>query len=440
MEGTVVSQLVFKVVGYLSSTVSDPLERETLASMQINAGPQRIALTEVEDILAHTVRTHINVPTYEVARWLLANWWRLRWEPQSKGSPSHDWMLRHSMAELGGGYAWPPLVLSSDGEFIQIRVESEDKADVSAIRYLRDLTIDVPASDFEEAVERFVDEVEARISALVPGCRELSDLRQELRDERSDPELAAASKLQALAGIDPGEVSADWLRDAKDLEARIGSVATEEILAVSPAFRGGLADAFSAIWAMRDSEAHVQLGWASSLSRFAQGPDLPWVRGAKLAHEVRRHLGVPSGPISRDTLEQALGVSLPLPKSAWTMRSLAGGYRNGAQDGRTAVLVTKPHEAGQRFYLARVIAAACASPSDAHVLAVSDAHTAFQKLERSFAQEFLCPWSELDHFTDERGTDEDGIAEAAEHFAVSEYLITTTLVNKGKLPRERLLA
>ena len=309
------SQLVFKVVGYLSSTVSDPLERETLASMQINAGPQRIALTEVEDILAHTVRTHINVPTYEVARWLLANWWRLRWEPQSKGSPSHDWMLRHSMAELGGGYAWPPLVLSSDGEFIQIRVESEDKADVSAIRYLRDLTIHVPASDFEEAVERFVDEVEARISALVPGCRELSDLRQELRDERSDPELAAASKLQALAGIDPGEVSADWLRDAKDLEARIGSVATEEILAVSPAFRGGLADAFSAIWAMRDSEAHVQLGWASSLSRFAQGPDLPWVRGAKLAHEVRRHLGVPSGPISRATPWNKLWASRCLSRS-----------------------------------------------------------------------------------------------------------------------------
>lgn len=66
---------------------------------------------------------------------------------------------------------WPPLMLSSDGEFIQIRVESEDRSEVPAIRYLRQLTIDVAASDFEKAVERFVEEVEAGISVLVPGRR-----------------------------------------------------------------------------------------------------------------------------------------------------------------------------------------------------------------------------------------------------------------------------
>ncbi len=73
-----------------------------------------------------------------------------------------------------------------------------------------------------------------------------------------------------------------------------------------------------------------------------------------------------------------------------------------------------------------------------HVLPVSHVRTSLQKLERSFAQELLCPWEELDAFTNDHGIDDDGIADAAEHFAVSQLLVETTLVNNGKLPRDRL--
>jgi len=117
---------------------------------------------------------------------------------------------------------------------------------------------------------------------------------------------------------------------------------------------------------------------------------------------------------------------------------LRGGYRNGVHQGRTAVLVTTRREDNQRFYLARLIGAALSASADQHVLPVSDAATALQKLERSFAQELLCPWQDLDAFTDENGTDDDGIADAASHFAVSQRLVVTTLINKGKLPRSRL--
>ncbi len=439
MGAGLVSNLEFRVVGWLAAEAGDPHEKETLASIQITAGPAGIVLTEVEDTLTHAVRSHINVPAYAVAHWLLANWWRLRWEPLRR-APSRDWTHCHSMSALGKGYAWPPLVLSSDGEFIQLRLESELTTDVSTIRYLRDLTVDIPAEDFEAAVDRFVAEVEAQLSTRLPGDGELSELRQELQNERADAAVATECKLQALAGIDPGTVTDGWLRDVRELAVRAGDSATEEILAVVPAFEGGLADADAAISAMRDSDVRVQLGWASAMRASALGNEVPWVRGARLAGEIRRHAGVAAGPISRDTLEGLLGVKLPLTRSAWTKRHLLGGYRNGARDGRTAVLMTKAREDGQRFYLARMIAAACSSSPDEHVLPVSDADTAFQKLERSFAQEFLCPWQELDAFTDDRGTDEDGVAEAAEHFMVSEHAIITTLVNKRKIPRSRLPA
>ena len=62
-----------------------------------------------------------------------------------------------------------------------------------------------------------------------------------------------------------------------------------------------------------------------------------------------------------------------------------------------------------------------------------------QKFERGFAQELLCPWQELDEFTNNSGLDEEGITEAAEHFQVSRLVVLSTLVNKQKLPRTRLI-
>lgn len=430
--------LEFNIDGWLTSSLGDPLEKETLGYLRIAAGPNHFPVTEVDDTLAGTVRPHIAVPAYLVARWLLVHWWRLRWEPLHE-RPSLDWLHAHSLAAIGGGYAWPALTFSSDGEFIHLRQEAEASPDASAIRYLRDVALDVPAADFERAVERFLDKIETRLAARVPDARELSELREELRQERSAAELSGACKLQALAGLDPGSAADDWLRAANALVVRAGRNAAEEVLAVVPTLQGGLQTADATISAMRDSAVTVKLPSAAPVRAPTAPAEVPWVRGVELAHQFRVQQGIPSGPISRELYQQLLGVRMPLPRSSWTgQRHLLGGYRNGTTDGRTALLVTKAREDSQRFYLARLIGAALTSSADQHVLPVSDAGTAFQKLERSFAQEFLCPWEELDAFTDESGTGDDGIAEAAERYMVSERLVLSTLVNREKIPRSRL--
>ncbi|HWN66726.1 MAG TPA: hypothetical protein VNM90_03740 [Haliangium sp.] len=157
------SELEFEIVDWLGATLEDPLERETLASLRITVGPNGTPVTEVDDSFAHTVRRHINVPAHSVARWLVVNWWRLRWEPY-RFHPSADWLHSHSMAAISGDYVWPALTFSSDGEFIHLRLHAETSPDVSALRYLRDINIDVSAADFEQAVERFCSKVEARIT------------------------------------------------------------------------------------------------------------------------------------------------------------------------------------------------------------------------------------------------------------------------------------
>lgn len=56
------------IVDWLGSTIPDALERETLGSLAIRGGPNGRPLIEVEDTIARTVRSHINVPAYMLAQ------------------------------------------------------------------------------------------------------------------------------------------------------------------------------------------------------------------------------------------------------------------------------------------------------------------------------------------------------------------------------------
>jgi hypothetical protein len=437
MVGGVMSGLAFEVLAWLSGASGDAVERASLSSLRITVG-SGVPATEVEDTLAQTVRSYVNVPSYFVARWLAMNWWRLRWEPHPmRPGPSYDWLSAHSMASIGGGYAWPPLQFSSDGEVVHIRLDAEATSDASAVRYLRDIRVDVSARQFERAVDRFLAEVEARTAIVVPGERELSEIREELARERSDPEEARWCKLQALAGIDPGAASEAWMKRIDSLTRVAGASSTQEIAAALPGLERGLDAADEVVTALRGSDVAVRLDWAALAPAPASAGELPWERGVRWAGELRAKLGVASGPIATSDLEELLEAKLPLERNWRGERTLAGAYRDAA-GARGALLVTSPREDSQRFYLARIIGAAAISAPEEHVLAVSHAGTAFQKLQRAFAQEFLCPWRDLDAFTDESGTDDEGIAEAAEHFAVSELVVRSTLVDKGKIERRRL--
>jgi hypothetical protein len=427
-----------EIATWLAPDDGDAAARATTASLQILAGPGRQPLTEVEGTIARTVRPHIYVAAAPLAVWLLANWWRLRWEPEPELAPAPlGWKQAHSMAAVGEGYAWPALVIASDGAFIRLHLDREDAPDACAVRYLRSVSHDVPAADFEAAVDAFVNQVEARLADIAPGERAVADLRAELRDERADPVLADQGKLQALAGIDPGEAPEGWIEEAAQLAGLAGQVASEEVMAAAPRSEGALKIARETVEAIRGSGTTVNLAWVGQDPSTHEG-ELPWQRGARLAQELRARLGLGEEPISNHRLGELLEAKLPLPLAGTS--GFGGGFANGGGLARTAVSVRGRHVNSQRFALARLIGWARAAPDGGHLLPVTDAATALQKVERSFAEELLCPFAALDAFTDEHGLDDDGIDDDAEHFGVSQRLILSTLVNKHKLGRQRLPA
>lgn len=432
------SQLAFHIEPWIASSVVDPLERETLAPLTIRAGAGAVAVTEVYDYSAKTVREHINVPLYPLARWLVVNWWRLRWEASPpSASRSADWLEAHSMVAISGDTPWPPLAFSGDGESIQLSMLAEPSSDVATLRYTQSLNVEIPAVDFEAAVDELIDAVITRTGARHIGEQAFNELVTELRNERSNPEQAWICRQQAMAGLDPGSAPPEWLVEVEKLRKTAGSSAGNELLATIPIVQGGLATVRECLDAIAQSNALIDLRALPSLG--VESTQLPWQRGAALAQALRQHMGIQSGRLEQGVLNQLIGVELPLPiRGTGNARAIEGGFRNGINGGKTSVLVGGRHLATQRFFIARLIAAALMSNSEQHLLPVTKAMTAFQKAERSFAQELLCPWLDLKAYVDEHGTDDDALVDAAEHFEVSEYVVRNTLVNKGYLGREFL--
>jgi hypothetical protein len=431
------SDLRFELVGWIPSTYGDEEIRATAGSLRIAAGEDlRVSITEVDDTVGQTVRSYINVPLISVATWLLMNWWRLRWEGRP-AEPTTDWRRVHCLSGIGGDEAWPALELSSDGDFIQLHMEAEDSPNVSAIRYLRTVMLEVPAERFEAAVEQFVDVVEARLAALLPRYGVLSELRAELAEERRSTRVAKVCRWQALAGIDPGEAPEAWIDAAQALVEEAGPKAGDEIMSVLPELSDGLSSAVHVVNTMKMSPTTVDLSWVVPATA-PVARELPWQKGARLAKELRKrhHLGV--GPLSNETLSDLLKVHVPLPGQPTKNIPLSGGFRNGVANGRTKIIWPSSRAANQRFFLARMIGAALVLAPDEHVVPVTNRNSGLQKVERSFAQEFLCPWAALDAFTNEHGVNDDALVEAAEHFEVSELTVRSTLVNRGKIPRDRL--
>jgi hypothetical protein len=409
----------------------------TFGALSIVAGEQHTVLTDVHDSLAQTTRPTIRVPAIRVAEWLILHWWRLRWESRPQRPPL-DWRRAHSMAALGEGIAWPPLEIASDGEFVQLTLTAEPQADVAGIRYLRDVSgLEIPAAEFERGVDAFLDVVANRISTIAPRYGDLAALRDELDAERRDEATARGCRWQARAGFDSGDAPGDWTTKLERVAHEAGSVATEEMLAAL----GSAADAPTLeriVASLKRSSTTVDLAGVSAIARSERGATKPWVRGAHAARTVRASLGLGRGPIGNDTLAQLLGVNLPISPESLANDAVAGGFRAHDLLGRTHVAIRGARLTSQRFSLGRLIGLAADLPAQEQVLPLSDATTAVQKFGRSFAQEFLCPWAELDAATDEDGTDADAIGVIADRYGVSEMLVTTTLVNRGKLDRSQL--
>jgi Zn-dependent peptidase ImmA (M78 family) len=151
---------------------------------------------------------------------------------------------------------------------------------------------------------------------------------------------------------------------------------------------------------------------------------------------VREKLGLATNAkLSTSTLNEILRGNIDAEA---TSCPFAAGFRRQSNLWAVNAALRKRRPTSRRFEVARLLGDNLfATPADS-VLPITETETARQKIQRSFAQELLCPAQGLREFRGSSYPDEELVAEAAEHYEVSDWTVISALVNKGLCSRDLL--
>jgi len=421
---------------WLSLEMNNPMEQETFAEIMISVGDT--VVTEVKDLQAKTVRECIRVSAYHMAVWLVSNWWRLRWEPEMNGT---DWKLAHQLSAAGGGYSWPGLTIASDGEFVSFQQQPLKKAAVAPVRFLNEVNENIPVEVFVKTIKEFIDVVLGRLRDCGVQTGELLKQWNKILQEEKDEKLYRLRKYEALLGMEPGMATEGTIDFIREKSYKTGRGAIEEMMAT---FRRevtkGIEQAEKLAKKAQPFELEVPGSFREHLQKYSFERLEPWQKAEKVAEFIRKKWGIVDGPISNKYLAETCGLPVKYLIEDFQIESFPGSIGfNGNGSGATAVYLDKNWITGRRFALARIIGDVFyTSEEDDHWFPATDVKTVRQKFQRAFAQEFLCPYREIESFFGKKQYTEDNIEELANIFQVSPLCVKTTLVNRGKLGREVL--
>lgn len=426
---------------WLGSSAGDPAERVTHAELGIDVGANCVTL--VEDLESRTVRSTIRVSAEPMAKWLVANWWRLRWEPEPVlATENLDWSMAHSVAAIGGGYVWPDLVFTgSDGARISVVCKRQMYSSVDSIvpvRFLNSFVSTVPATDFESSVRTFVETVLARLSSMDIKKSDLQELWHDLTKELVSPKLASYRRLEAYLGLDP-DTNDSLISSLLKWSKQLGQPAIEEIAAASKSteIEGILSQAREVAQRIK---TFAELPGVADLSplmeSFNRNPGAaPWQQGQSLAYVLRRNWELGFSPIADGVLAERLSLPIEKLKETKPEAPFSFGYR-GAGEGKLGFAVNRVHDHGRRFDIARLLGDYLSRDFHDRMIPVTNTMTSRQRFQRAFAAEFLCP-SEMIQERYPDGIEQRSIGkvvdEISDEYNVSERVVLHHMENRQLL-------
>lgn len=426
------------VEGWLGPGDGTPVEQATNAEISISV--REYCATQVEDLVSRTVRSTIRVSAEPIAKWLLANWWRLKFETEPiVPTPSHDWAMSHSMAAIGNGHIWPDLVFrGSDGSFISVECKRHHIAEhekFSPVRFLNSFETTISVSDFEESSRSFIETVLARLAALGIRNSDLHDLWDDLSAEWANPRSRSHRRLEALLGLEPDQndtLVSSLLKWGKQL----GSNAIDEIAAESSSEE--ITEILNKAGRLASrTRTFADIDGARRLAAAEMLPGVPWQRAQSLAYALREKWGFDRSPISDEDLADRLSLEVSKLKEVSPDAPFSFGVR-GPAGRKVGFLLTRAYDHGRRFDTARLIGDYIAFDLDERIIPATNTMTKRQKFQRAFAAEFLCPSvmiKERYSAFDQRSIGKV-IDEISSEYNVSEQVVRHHMVNRKVLSQD----
>lgn len=413
----------------------NPEECACFAALRIDWG--ETCLTECYDPFDERIRTSPLLSGYHLAEWLAWNWWRLRWEPRT---PASDWPFSHNIATVGAGYVWPNITIFSDGQRIALIAKPTQDVLTKGFRYISNVAAIVGATQFEAVIDDFIDKNINQLQKKGIFDTNLHKVWRDVHNERSDTELSKRRKLEALFGVDPDEGDLSVIDQLISDSKFLGYEAIGEVAANYP--RGGTLLTLDHIRDAANSGIGFDISLSSSVnlerrSQLIGAAEIPaWRLGARVARSLREQEGLRENPITDATLAELAGTQETIIKSVESCQDFSFILSEKEnQSGR--IVFRSKWDTGRRFELARLLGDRLMTVSDEVLFPATRAYTFRQKMQRSFAAEFLAPFKAVieqlggDYSAEKRH-------EVASYFNVSDLTIDTVLVNHRVLDRDSL--
>lgn len=393
-----------------------PLVIASLAELSIQEGPN--FLTRAEDKVTASIRNHAILPAYNLAEWLIWNWWRINYEPTRLTNLS--WQRAHRINTIGEGWVWPNIEIQTDSQRIRVTSSPSNTASPQSLYYLGAPTVDMGRHELDAALIEFITNTIDHL-ATKQADKTLLAQWQELKEEIDSEESARYRELEARLGFDPDEAPEMLISRLIEQQEVLGLSAVSEI-----------ATTLNQMEQLRDLQADaLEYGVDSSN---ADRIDLPkesksinytfpaWKNGVMVAKALRDQEKIGSEPITDRHLEGWFAIS-NIEESALSPSNFAYEL---VTNGKSKVLYKAKHPHARRFEVARLIGDCMLQEKKEPLRPSTKQFTYRQKMQRAFAAELLCPLEGIKEFLHEDFS-EDAIENAASHFAVSEQVITQQL-------------
>ena len=402
-------------------------EAATMCSLEITVGG-RNSCWHLDDSVPHPV-DRVLVPAVHLAEGIATDWWKI--------FGGRD--IEHQVLAYRTGFILPCLSFGCDGDTFRASFSQMDCRN-PGVTFWGSGSEELPRSDAEMELSRFVDGVSERLASKRVWETEVQLRWSRVKESRQNPDEAEFCEAAGALGLDPYAVS----DDEADFIERAGKGFTGSALIE---FLAGLKDADAVRRrAILDGVERV----VSRDGRLGALPELPalagklstdirarrqgegaWGPGYRLARAFRRELGFDSCPevSSVRSLARVLGnsdfeatVGMPGVGAVLSRRD------NGAVSVHLGGL-EYPAPWSQTFNLARAVGDAVFYQDDGLFVVNWLRGAQRQAMGRAFAAEFLAPADEVVSMS----TDGYDLSEIAGRFRVSEKVIEYQKMNHDRV-------
>jgi hypothetical protein len=294
----------------------------------------------------------------------------------------------------------------------------------------------VQASEFEAGATAFIGQVLERLDVEKIANTNLEKIWMGVTEERKTPTLARIRKLEALLGREPDEVDpeilAGLIADSKELsDAAIEEIAADHGTGGSVVTAHELREIAKANGHDASPRDAARINSGAGLPRAGQVP--AWRYGAAAAQALREQEGLAEKEITDMQLTKIIGTQTSILDDRKGGANISFALDESPTRGR--IVLRSKWKTGRRFELARLLGDRVANATSSKLFPATKAHTYRQKMQRSFAAEFLSPFNAVDEMLKGDYSMENQ-QEVAEHFEVSPMTIRTLLVNHRRIDRE----